>query len=78
MSHWYNPPGRKPLDPIPPDKLPGLIGKWIHLAWARNECRFTLEKIEGERITVSTGQGRDKKLFTSKAGDARYMRKNKK
>lgn len=63
-----------PYVPIPPDDLPRMRGKPIHLSWARHGCTWVLHAIEGDTlhlITPKTG-----KRITAKAADAQYTRKH--
>lgn len=63
------------LVPIPRDELPKMVGKLVHLSWARqNGMVWRLERIVGDVIylrTPSTG-----KPLTARAGEACYTRKN--
>jgi hypothetical protein len=58
--------------PIPPDKLPHMVGKGIHLTWARRGCVWRLERIEGDTLHLYTPE--TKKRMTAKASDALYTR----
>lgn len=61
------------LVPIPRNELPKMVGKLVHLSWARsNGMVWRLERIEGDLIhlrTPSTG-----KPLTARAEEACYTR----
>lgn len=60
--------------PIQPKDLPAMVGKCIHLNWARAGCVWILERIEGDTmhlITPSTGKRR-----MAHINDACYTRKH--
>jgi hypothetical protein len=60
------------LVPIPQDDLPRMVGKAIHLRWAKRGCVWVLTKIEGEVLHLRTPKtGRP---LTGKAKDACYTR----
>jgi hypothetical protein len=73
MSHWYCPPGRKALVPIPAEKLPDHLRQPIHLKGSPTDHRYTLVDITGTTITVSRGR----KSFIARAADALYPRNSK-
>lgn len=77
MSHWHCPPGRKPLTKIPAGDLPSLIGKTIHLASNNSGAQFVLHAVHGDEIVVGIGNGRNRRLMSAQAGEARYPRKLK-
>lgn len=61
-----------PFFPIPADKLPGMVGRVIHLAWARPGARWRLERVEGDTLRLlAVKSGR---RLTAKAADACYVR----
>jgi hypothetical protein len=62
------------LIPIPADKLPGMVGKGIHLAWANKGCIWILERIEGDKLHLYTPK--TSKRFVAKAADACYTRRH--
>lgn len=62
----------KPLVPIPKDKLPDMLGKKIHLRWAKHGCVWNLLKINDDTIELITPSSR--KQRTAKASDACYIR----
>lgn len=62
------------MKPIPPEDLPRMIGKGIHLAWANRGCVWILDAIEGDKIHLHTPK--TKKVFMANAKDALYTRKN--
>lgn len=59
---------------IPAVALPSMVGKPIHLAWAKGGCVWILTALEGDRIHVRTPKtGR---RMTGNAADACYTRAN--
>lgn len=63
---------RRPLVPIPVDKLPRMIGRPIHLAWANPACVWILASLEGERMMLRTPK--TGKILYANAKDACYSR----
>ena len=63
-----------PMVPIPTADLPGMVGKPIHLAWAKRGCVWILNRIEGDLLHLHTPT--TKRPTTAKAADACYTRKN--
>lgn len=59
---------------IPADKLPGMVGKGIHLSWANKGCIWILEWIEGDMLHLYTPK--TSKRFVGKATDACYTRQH--
>ncbi len=59
--------------PIPAEDLSKMIGKPIHLSWARNGARWILVSIEGGTIHLRTEK--TNRLRTDKAENAMYVRR---
>jgi hypothetical protein len=55
-----------------------MIGKPIHLASNHHGTQFVLVAVDGDEITVSTGNGRNRRLLTAPARDAQLPRKHMK
>ena len=70
--HYYQNADEAAMVPIPREALPQMIGKPIHLSWARNGARWILRRIEGDTLHLETP--RTHCTRTAKAGDARYIR----
>jgi hypothetical protein len=63
---------RQPYIPIPAADLPRMVGKQIHLKWAKPGCTWRLEKVEGETLYLRTPK--TGKAFLGRASDACYTR----
>lgn len=66
----------KPMERIPSEELPKLVGKSIHLMWAKKGCVWKLVKINPDgTILVMTPVGG--KFRTAKACDACYTERHR-
>lgn len=59
--------------PIPLDALPAMIGKPVHLSWARPGCHWILDAIDADTLLLRTPKSG--RRITAKAADARYVRR---
>jgi hypothetical protein len=62
------------LKSIPKEELPKMIGKGIHLSWAKPGCIWILDSINGEMLKLHTPM--TGKRVEAEAKDALYTRKN--
>ena len=67
-------PTDRPYIPIPRDKLPGMIGKPIHLSWANFGCVWILCGIRGDVMDLETPKTHRRR--TSYCSAAVYTRAN--
>lgn len=62
----------RPMVPISREDLPRMVGKQIHLSWARNGCVWQLMSIEGDKIHLRTPSTWRPRIADAK--DACYIR----
>lgn len=60
--------------PIPPDELPAMVGKQVHVRWARSGCTWNLVKVEGRTATLRTPK--TKRVITADISDLLYTHKH--
>lgn len=58
--------------PIPPERLPELIGRRVHLAWADVAASWRLKRIEGEWMELETPL--TQRPYRARVRDAMYTR----
>ena len=59
---------------VPAHKLPGMVGKHVHLSWAIRGCHWTLVGILGDEVLLTTNRG---KSLRAKAADVQYVNRSK-
>jgi hypothetical protein len=60
--------------PIPESSLPDMMGKRVHVSWARWGCTWELAKVDGRTATLRTPKTR--KIVTTDISTLFYTKKH--